>query len=78
MNKVDARFEFFRSRSDDNLYFRLKAANGQILLGSKGYTTKAACKNGIESVIKNSQRKIAFRRKESTNNKYYFDLYAAN
>ena len=34
--------------------FRLKATNGQIVATSEGYTTKAACENGIESVKKNA------------------------
>jgi hypothetical protein len=34
--------------------FRLKAKNGNNVLSSQGYTTKAACKNGIESINKNA------------------------
>ena len=34
--------------------FDLKATNGQIIATSEGYTTKAACDNGIESVKKNA------------------------
>ena len=34
--------------------FRLKARNGEPILASEGYTTKAGCKNGVESVIKNA------------------------
>ena len=34
--------------------FRLTASNGQNILASEGYTTLAACKNGIASVIKNA------------------------
>ena len=34
--------------------FRLKATNGQIIATSEGYTTKAACENGIASVKKNA------------------------
>jgi uncharacterized protein YegP (UPF0339 family) len=34
--------------------FRLKASNGENILSSQGYTTKAACKNGIASVAKNA------------------------
>jgi len=34
--------------------FRLKASNGENILSSQGYTTKAACKNGIESIKKNA------------------------
>ena len=38
--------------------FRLKASNGQNLLASEGYTTKAACMNGINSVKKNADSAI--------------------
>lgn len=34
--------------------FRLKAPNGQQIAASEGYTTKAACLSGIESVKKNA------------------------
>jgi uncharacterized protein YegP (UPF0339 family) len=34
--------------------FRLKARNGKIIATSEGYTTKAACENGIDSVRKNA------------------------
>ena len=34
--------------------FDLKATNGQVILTSEVYTTKAACLNGIESVKKNA------------------------
>ena len=33
--------------------FDLKATNGQVILTSEVYTTKAACLNGIESIKKN-------------------------
>jgi uncharacterized protein len=35
-------------------HFVLKASNGEIIATSEGYTTKAAAKNGIESVQKNA------------------------
>ena len=34
--------------------FDLKAGNGEVIATSEVYTTEAACKNGIESVIKNA------------------------
>ena len=34
--------------------FDLKATNGQVIATSEVYTTEAACRNGIESVIKNA------------------------
>ena len=35
--------------------FRLNASNGSCICHSQGYTTKASCKNGIESIIKTSK-----------------------
>ncbi|WP_214323132.1 YegP family protein [Nonomuraea sediminis] len=34
--------------------FKLVAANGQTIAVSEGYSTKAACVNGVESVRKNA------------------------
>jgi len=34
--------------------FRMKARNGEIIGASEGYKTKAGCKNGVDSVIKNA------------------------
>ncbi len=34
--------------------FRLYAPNGSCIVHSQGYTTKASCKNGIASIIKNA------------------------
>ena len=34
--------------------FDLKATNGQVIATSEIYTSEAACRNGIESVIKNA------------------------
>ena len=58
--------------------FRLKASNGQTILASEGYATKAGCMNGIQSVRENSQLDQRFERKQSKNAKYYFNLKAAN
>ena len=35
--------------------FRLNASNGSCVCHSQGYTTKAACKNGIDSIIRSSK-----------------------
>ena len=41
-------------RKNGEFQFNLKATNGQVILTSEGYTTKAACLSGIESVKKNA------------------------
>ncbi|MFL9830823.1 YegP family protein [Flavobacterium sp. ST-87] len=65
-------------RVNGEFQFSLKAGNGQAILASEGYTTKAACENGIESVRKNAQDDSRFDRKESSNGKHYFNLKAGN
>ncbi|MGH2665154.1 YegP family protein [Flavobacterium sp.] len=65
-------------RKDGEFQFNLKAGNGQTILASEGYSTKANCENGIESVRKNSQEDDRFERKTSSNDKYYFNLKASN
>lgn len=58
--------------------FKLKAGNGEVILGSEGYTSRSGCDNGIESVRTNSQIDDRFEKKTSTNGKHYFNLKAAN
>ena len=47
------KFEMYADKKGE-FRFRLKAANGQVICVSEGYTSKPACKNGIESVRKNA------------------------
>jgi uncharacterized protein len=65
-------------RKNGEFQFNLKSRNGQVILTSEGYTTRAACDNGIESVRKNSQTETRFEKKEATNGKLYFNLNAPN
>ena len=39
---------------NSGIKFDLKATNGQVIATSEVYTTEAACRNGIESVMKNA------------------------
>lgn len=66
------------TRKNGEFQFNLKAGNGQTILASEGYTTKAACENGIESVRKNSQDDARFERLVSKSNQPYFNLKAGN
>ena len=43
--------------------FRLKSGNGEIVLASEGYKTRAAADNGIESVRKNAADAARFEKK---------------
>jgi len=67
-----------KTGADGQFYFSLKAGNGQKILASEGYTTKASCLNGIESVKKNATDDDRYERKESKNQKHYFVLKAGN
>jgi hypothetical protein len=67
-----------KTGKDGQFYFNLKADNGQIILSSEGYTTKAACDNGIESVRKNAADESRFDKQTSGNGKFYFNLKAGN
>lgn len=58
--------------------FRLKAPNGEIILASEGYTTKAACMNGIESVKENSALDERFEAYQDASEQHRFRLKAAN
>lgn len=46
--------KFVIKETKTGVKFDLKANNGQVIATSEVYTTKAACKNGIESVQKNA------------------------
>lgn len=48
-----AKFEVYKDNKGE-WRFRLKAANGEVIASSEGYSSKAACLNGIESVKKNA------------------------
>ena len=65
-------------RKNGEFQFNLKATNGQTILTSEGYTTRAACLNGIESVKKNSLVEARFDKKVASNGKPFFNLKAAN
>ena len=59
-------------------HFSLKANNGQVILSSQEYSSKAACENGIESVRTNAADDSKFERKEAKDGRPYFNLKAAN
>jgi uncharacterized protein YegP (UPF0339 family) len=66
------------TRKNGEFQFVLKASNGQTILASEGYSTKAACENGIESVKKNGVNPAKFEKKATSNGKFMFNLKAGN
>ncbi|WP_417444177.1 YegP family protein [Joostella sp.] len=71
------KFEIISDKAE-KYRFNLKAANGQVILSSQGYTTKSACENGIESVRTNSQDDTMFERNTAKDGSPYFNLKATN
>jgi uncharacterized protein YegP (UPF0339 family) len=67
-----------KATSTGKFRFNLKAGNGQVILASEIYESKAAAQNGIESIKKNAGDDARYERKESSNGKPYFVLKAAN
>lgn len=58
--------------------FVLKAANGEIVLRSQQYTSKASALNGVTSVQTNASDDTRYEVKASNDNRWYFNLLAAN
>ena len=71
------KFEIKSSGSDKSM-FNLKAGNGQVILTSQSYASMDGCKNGIESVRKNSQDDARFERKTAKDGSPFFTLNATN
>jgi uncharacterized protein YegP (UPF0339 family) len=74
---MPGKFELKKGRSG-KFSFNLKAVNGQVILTSQTYNTKAAAKNGIKSVCTNYNKKTSFEQKVSKKGEPYFVMLAAN
>ena len=68
-------FEMYQGKNGD-YYFRLKAGNHEPILQSEGYTTRAACEKGVESVKKNSPSNDRYAKRDGTS--FSFSLKATN
>ncbi len=71
------KFEIYKDKAG-KYRFRLKAGNGQNILASEAYESKAGAKNGVKSVMNNASNDARYVKKESTNGKFYFNLRAGN
>ena len=71
------RFEVFTGE-DKKVYFRLRAGNGEIVLGSQAYTAKSSALNGIESVKTNGTNTARFQIINTVDGEYAIRLVAAN
>jgi len=74
---TNPKYQVFRSIDDGQFYYRLKAANGEIVLQSEAYSSKKACLDSISSVRINARFDSNFMRKGILAN-YSFTLEAGN
>src|SRR5512141_1505948 len=67
-----------KTTANGQFMFNLQAGNGEIILSSEMYKTKAACLNGVESVRTHAQVAENLDRRQSKNGDPYFALKAQN
>lgn len=67
-----------KKAANGEFHFNLLASNGQVILQSEMYKTKASASNGIESVMKNAAEAGRFEARQSSSGKHYFVLKAGN
>ncbi|HNP78943.1 MAG TPA: YegP family protein [Cyclobacteriaceae bacterium] len=65
-------------RTNGEFQFNLVANNGEIILTSEGYSSRAGCDNGIASVRQNAPQDGNYLRKKSSDGKSYFNLRSGN
>jgi uncharacterized protein YegP (UPF0339 family) len=70
-------FKIFKSIANGQYYYRLRAANGEIVLSGEGYTSKQSCLEGIAAVSGNAADMTRYHRHNDYMN-YTFVLKAAN
>ena len=71
-------FEIYQSEKTKKYHYRLKAANGQIILSGQSYTDKASCAKGVESVLINGADENRYEVKEASDGRKYFVLLSSN
>lgn len=71
------KFEIYKDKAGE-FRFRLKAGNGETILTSEGYKSKASAKNGVESVQKNAGDESLFEKSSTPAGNHRFNLKAKN
>jgi uncharacterized protein len=74
---VAGKFEVYKDKKGE-FRFRLKAGNGQTILASEGYKTKASAMNGIKSVQSNCRAAGNFEKSTTPGGKFRFTMKAKN
>ncbi|WP_108805414.1 YegP family protein [Aquimarina sp. Aq107] len=67
-----------KNKEGNSYHFTLKAKNGQVILSSEVYNSKAAAVNGIASVQKNAAEDGRYERKTAKDGRFFFNLKATN
>lgn len=67
-----------KTGKNGKFHFNLKASNGQVILTSEKYESRAAAVKGIASVKKNAGNDKRFERKTAKDGSPYFVLKASN
>jgi len=71
------KFQVFKSASNNEFYYRLRATNGEVILNGEGYKSKQSCLLGITSVKANAPYDIRYDRRNGLYN-YSFNLKSGN
>lgn len=74
---MPAQFELKKAKNGE-IYFNLKAANGEVILTSEMYKEKRSALNGIASVQKNAGTDGRYEKKVNKAGKPFFVLKAGN
>jgi len=74
---TNPKFQIYQTKTG-KFRFKLNAVNGQCILTSQSYASKASAKAGIASVQKNSANEAQFVKDVAKNGQFYFNLTAAN
>jgi uncharacterized protein YegP (UPF0339 family) len=67
-----------KKAANEQFMFNLKAGNGEVILTSELYTSKAGAQNGIASVKENAPNDDRYDRRTSSSGQPYFVLKAGN
>jgi uncharacterized protein YegP (UPF0339 family) len=70
--------KFVIQRSHEQFYFHLATDNGEMILMSERYTTKASAENGVEAVKESAAIDRRYDRRVSRDERPYFVLKAGN
>jgi len=71
------RFDLFAG-PDSQIYFNLESGNGDILLSSEGYTSRAGALNGLLSVLDNGGLASRYSVDSGVDGQYYINLKSGN